>query len=125
MTAELGMSQLSAQLGHPYSSGSYDKGSRQGNREPSPITVWRFDSKASNSASVSEHFKDIESRLPPSKVRQLKAANKDIAIWINVAVYFDTAMCTAQLPSECMVIANGYDSGVEITCYPTNFDSSE
>lgn len=124
MTAELGVSEISSRLECPHSSGSYDKGSRHGNREPSPITVWRFDSQANHSASILDHFKDIVSRLPANILDKQRKAIKDMTIRINIAVYFDTAMCTVDLPSECVDIAKSYGSSVEVACYPTSFDSS-
>jgi hypothetical protein len=125
MSSELGLSEISSCLGCSYSSGSYDRGARHGDREPSPITVWRFDSLANRSASALEHFKDIATRLPGNLVRMKSMAIKDMKIRIQVAVYFDTAMCTVDLSSECIDIAKNYGSGVEVTCYPTKFESSK
>jgi hypothetical protein len=122
-TAQLGLSEISSRLGCPHSSGSYEKGSQHGGREPSAITVWRLDSNAARTATMLEHFRDIASRLPARMLQEQNLISADLKICVTIAVYFDTAMSSINLPPECMDIAKSYNSAVEVACYPSSFES--
>lgn len=121
----LSLPEISSLLGRQCSSGSYEKGSQHGGREPSVSTVWRFDSHAGRTASMVNHFRDIASRLPASLFHQQGLKSADVKVCLNVAVYFDAAMCTVNLPPECVDIAKSYGSAVEVTCYPSSFDCAK
>jgi hypothetical protein len=119
----LSLDELSAALGRPHSSGSHGKGETR--VVPSlpawSKTVWRFDSGAPQSVPPLEHLQSLEKRFPPHEL--LALLPPDSQVYVDIACFFDTFNAGISIPAPGMEIINRYRAYLEITCYPSNFDT--
>lgn len=119
-TASLDLSALSKRLGCEYSPGSHDKGApRAAGRQPFDRTIWRLDSSASNSASLTKHCESISSKLPAEEFRQPGRLPQDAKIYLDIAVFFSDASCTVNIPTGCIDFVKSYNAEIEVSCYPS------
>lgn len=122
-TTALTLSEISSRLGHSHSSGSHEKGTPRHVGAPFDCTIWRLDSAVGRSASLEKHFESLASRLPAEVVRRPGVLPDDVAVYLDIVVYFDTPMCTISIPLACADMAKAYSADIEISCYPCDFES--
>jgi hypothetical protein len=79
-----------------------------------------MDSTEPESASLEKHFASIESQLPPQAIMHAGFLADAARIYFDVAVFFDDAMCSLDLPAACLEIVGKYRTKVSITCYPVD-----
>jgi hypothetical protein len=112
----LNLDELSQKLGRPHSSDSHTIGEPHRGGSAWSKTAWRFDSDASEGASVQDHLENLKARFPPTELVALLPA--DCTVSIDIAIFFDTANVSLSVPRRGMEIANSYNAALEVTCYP-------
>ncbi len=120
-TSSLSLIELSSRLGYQPSPTSHSKGDRRPSLRHDDKawrqTIWRIDSKASKASPLLEHLSSLVEQIPPAALRS-GVLPSDCEVWINVAVYFDTASLSVQISTQEMRIVGDYAACLEINCYP-------
>ena len=116
----LSLAELTARLGRVPAAESHDKGDAHAvsGKLPWPITVWRFDSDAPESASVQDHLERLERRFPPADLQRTLPSGCTLSV--DVALFFESAFVSATIAPRGIEIINCYDAKLEITCYPVS-----
>jgi hypothetical protein len=120
-SSSLSLEDISSMLGHSHSTGSHQKGSHGPKGRSIERTIWRLDSSEPESATVEQHLVNIASQLSPDVV--LCKLPKDVLTCIDIAMFFDTAMCSANISVKSLAIAQAYKAAIEISCYPSDFEA--
>jgi hypothetical protein len=123
-SASMSLGELSSRLGRLPSLGSNSKGDThsgaRAGKDPWSETIWRFDSDADETASIEDHLERLEIQFPAAELKQ--ALPPDCNVWVDIALFFDSAYVSASLSRRAMQIVDSYDAQLEITCYPSKFD---
>lgn len=82
-------------------------------------TLWRLESDFGDSPSIAESIEVLFAMVSPAKVR-----GPGIRAYLAIAVYYDTATCSVEIPRECIAMLQGSEITIEITCYPTSDQES-
>lgn len=112
------LAELSSALGVNGSSGSHEKGDARPGHKSWEYTTWKCDSKVAEGSSLVEHFLSLFEQLPVSKLSERGVLPSDRKIYLNIAVMFDAAMCSVEIPTDCIRMLDGLDVMIEISCYP-------
>lgn len=77
--------------------------------------LWRLESDLSEDedASIQEQVDSIFALVAPDKIR-----GNGIRAYISIAVYYDTATCSVEIPPTCISMLQGSGIAIEVTCYP-------
>jgi hypothetical protein len=121
----MSLAELTSKLGRAHSSGSRSKGEVSAGakfgKPPWPVTVWRFDSDALPTASVQEHLERLEILFPAAELKRVLPPDCEVSV--DIAVFFDTVNVSAPVPHRGIEIIDAYGAELEITCYPSTFES--
>lgn len=117
-TSSATLTELSSILGSCYSSGSHESGALRPDGTPFRTTIWRFNSSANREAPLIDHLLNIASQIPTSVLGARIPVGSTVCF--NVGVFFDTAMCTVEVPKECADLLSSYGAALTIVCYPTS-----
>ena len=49
---------------------------------------------------------------------EIKKKDKDIHAYLDIGMFFDTAMCSLQIPPDCLALLDNSGLTIEVTCYP-------
>jgi hypothetical protein len=77
-------------------------------------TLWRLES-LDDEASLQEQVESIFALVPPANVK-----GNGVRAYLSIAVYYDTATCSMQIPPAFISMLQGSGISIEITCYPTS-----
>lgn len=77
-------------------------------------TLWRLES-LEDDLSLQEQVESIFALVPPAKV-----TGPGVRAYLSIAVYYDTATCSIQIPPTCISMLHDSGIAIEITCYPTS-----
>lgn len=122
----LSLHELSDLLGMPGSPYSYSIGSAKEGSSPLRqrvwnCTTWRLDSDLEGRAEIEEHLQSIADKLPSINLdRAILPA--DVSLTLDIAVMFDTAMCTVLVPAKWIGVFSEYNVNLVASCYPCHFD---
>jgi hypothetical protein len=118
----MSLGELTSKLGRAHSSGSHSKGDASaGAKPPWPVTIWRFDSDALPTAPVQEHLERLEILFPAAELKRVLPP--DCQVSVDIAVFFDTKNVSASIPRRGIEIIDAYNAELEVTCYPSTFES--
>ena len=121
----MSLAELSSRLGRTPSSGSHNKGDVSAGaklgKPPWSVTVWRFDSDASPSAAVEQHLERLAVQFPPTELKGLLPPGCEVSV--DVVLFFDTFTVSAAIPRRGIEIIDAYNAKLEVTCYPSMFES--
>lgn len=121
ISVPLTLSEISAKIGCHHSSGSREKGtSNLPGRKPSNVTIWRLDSTEPGSASLERHFASIGSQIPAESIFESGLLVGDARCYFDIAVFFDDAMCSVDIPAICLKTVERYGAEISIACYPVD-----
>ncbi len=75
---------------------------------------WRLSSGLSQTSSLKQQFKALYRLIPFQKLDGIK----DIHAYLDIGIFFDTAMCSLQIPPDCLALLDNSGLTIEVTCYP-------
>jgi len=122
ISTDSSLKDLTAQLGLEPSEASHDRGSPRARKSFWEETVWRLESDASASASLEVHCQDLLAKARAAGVLESIRRLQKAEALINIAAFFDTAMCTVTIPRVCLEAIRDYSFGLQVTCYPSDMD---
>ena len=121
----MSLAELTSKLGRAHSSGSHRKGDASAGAKPGkppwPVTVWRFDSDAPANAPVQQHLERLEIQFPAAELKRALPPGSGVSV--DVVLFFDTVNVSATIPRRGIEIIDAYNAGLEVTCYPSTFES--
>lgn len=121
-TQSLTIAELSDRVGIAPSPSSHDKGTARVRKGVWEQTVWVLESSQEETAPVEEHLQSIFAKFPPALLHRENILPDDAQVYLDIAVFFDTAMCSVQIPPGCVDLLAGHGIALEVTCYPSTFD---
>ncbi len=124
VTERYSLDEISPVLGLAYSSTSHDLGSRRGKGTWNQ-TIWRLESGAAETASLVEHIESLRSKFSRVNRQQRDALGENCRWLLEVAVYFDTAMCSIEMPRSVAELLTELDLELTLSCYPSDFSKEE
>jgi hypothetical protein len=121
----MSLAELTSKLGRApafdsHSRGDAAAGAKLG-KPPWPVTVWRFDSDTLPTAPVQEHLERLEILFPAAELKRVLPGGCEVSV--DVVLFFDTFTVSATIPRRGIAIINAYNAELEITCYPSTFES--
>ena len=119
VSTELTLKELTAQLGMEPSEDSHDLSSARGREGSWTVTVWRLDSGTAEAASLDAHCWSVLAKARAGNVLE-SIRRRKLGAYMNIAVFFDTALCTVTIPPSCLEALRDYPLGLEVTCYPSD-----
>lgn len=120
-SASLRLSEISAKVGRAHSSGSHDRGtSSLPGGKPFNETIWRMDSTEPESAPLEKHFANIGSQIPAKSITDSGLLAGNARCFFDIAVFFDDAMCSIDIPKICLKAIERYGAEISIACYPVD-----
>ena len=122
ISADSSLADLTAQLGVEPSDASHDRGSPRARKSVWEETVWRLESDAPASASLEVHCQSLLAKAQAAGVLESIRRLQKAEALINIAAFFDTAMCTVTIPRGCLEAIREYSLGLEVTCYPSDME---
>lgn len=121
----MSLAELSSKLGRAHSPDSHSKGEvsvgAKSDKPPWSVTVWRFDSDAPESATLQQHLECLEIQFPPAELKRVLAPGCRVSV--DIVLFFDTANVSATIPHRGIEIIDAYGAELEVTCYPSLFES--
>jgi hypothetical protein len=75
---------------------------------------WRLSSGLSETSSLKQQFKSLYRLIPFQKLDGIK----DFRAYLDIGMFFDTTMCTLQIPPDCLALLDNSGLTIEVTCYP-------
>jgi hypothetical protein len=84
------------------------------NRSCGNEVLWRLDSGLPQNSSLKQQFKALYRLIPFQKLDGIK----DIRAYLDIGMFFDTAMCSLQIPPDCLALLDNSGLTIEVTCYP-------
>ena len=90
------------------------------NRSCGNEVLWRLDSGLSQTSSIKQQFKALYRQIPFHKLDGIK----DVRAYLDIGVFFDTAMCSLQLPPDSLALLDNSGLTIEVTCYPCEEEQS-
>jgi len=84
------------------------------NRSCGNEVLWRLDSGLPQTSSLKQQFKALYHHIPFQKLDGIKG----IRAYIDIGMFFDTPMCSLQLPPDCLALLDNSGLTIEVTCYP-------
>jgi hypothetical protein len=76
--------------------------------------LWRLDSGLPQNSSLKQQFKALYRLIPFQKLDGIK----DIHAYLDIGMFFDTPMCSLQLPPDSLALLDNSGLTIEVTCYP-------
>lgn len=122
ISADSSLKDLTAQLGVEPSEASHDRGSPRARKSVWEETVWRLESDVPASASLEAHCQSLLAKAQATGVLESICCLQKAEALINIAAFFDTAMCTVTIPRVCLEAIRDYSLGLQVTCYPSDMD---
>jgi hypothetical protein len=119
----MSLDELSSKLGRVPSSGSHSKGDAGPRADLWSETLWRFDSDAQETMPAQNHLERLAVQFPAAELKRVLPPGCDVLV--DIALFFDTVNVSAAIPHRGIEIIGGYNAKLEITCYPSTFDSDE
>lgn len=83
------------------------------NRKLREGTLWRLESALGEEASIEEQIESIFTLVQPRNIN-----GNGIRAYLSIAVFYDTATCSVQIPPTWISLLHGTQITIEITCYP-------
>lgn len=125
LTQRLTLNEISAITGIHCSSTSHERGSTRGARDHWAQTIWRLEANVGELVPLGEHIDALRASL--GKVdRQSREQLREGCRWIlDIAVFFDTAACTVELPASAMTLLTDWDLELSLSSYPSAFEHAE
>ena len=74
----------------------------------------KLDSGLPQNSSLKQQFKALYRLIPFQKLDGIK----DIHAYLDIGMFFDTAMCSLQIPPDCLALLDNSGLTIEVTCYP-------
>jgi hypothetical protein len=91
------------------------------NRQPREVpTIWKLESGCEECAPIEDHIAAILRKMPPLP----KEGESTLTRTLDIAVMFDTPMCSFSLSHETIGSLAVHDMGLEVTVYPSDFSES-
>jgi len=122
-SSEASLEQISDVLGWDPDSSSCNKGDIRG-KGPSKTTVWKLESDVDETAGIADHLAWFRTEFPLERLRDPRLP-ADRTVYLDIAVMFDTFTCSISLSADLLRPFVEVGAGIEITCYPSTFDSDE
>lgn len=120
---DLTLSELSARLGrNPSQQYSHEKGEARGINDVFTETVWRLDSRIPATATLEEHLDNLAAQCPPAELLRSGTLPQGSRVYVDVAVFFDSANASISIPSKCIDIIRAYGATLEVNCYPSEIN---
>jgi len=83
--------------------------------------LWRMESKLGARTALKNHIKSIFKKTPlmnsPGPGKRSRYTP-----FLNVGVMYDSYTCTVDLPSESIKLMTRHGVGIQLCCYPTDFE---
>ncbi len=117
LSHRLSLPQLAAKLGREPGNGSHDMGAPRVRGTVWPYTVWREDAHDSDAPWHEQCLQPLR-EMPPECLAVLAAAPDDIAVSLDVAVFFETAYCGLRFGRDVIAELSRKGVDLEITSYP-------
>jgi hypothetical protein len=121
----MSLAELTSKLGRAHSSGSHSKGDASAGanlgKPPWQVTIWRFDSDAPASAPVQQHLERLEILFPAAELKRVLPSGCEVSV--DLVLFFDTYTVSTAIPRRGIEIIDAYGAELEITCYPSTFES--
>ena len=125
VSTELRLQDLTERIGMKPSDSAHDLGSPRILRGGVwTETVWRLESDAPETAPLEDHCRNVLTQARSGGVLEAIHHLQGIRALINIAAFFDTAMCTVTIPAVCLEALRDYPLGLEVTCYPADMSKS-
>jgi hypothetical protein len=123
-SGRLSLLDVATRLRREPEAGSHDKGDPRGLPASGmrwDVTVWRQNARNPDSA-LAEQCSQLLADMPPGCAELVAAEQDDISVYLDIAVYFNTAYLALTLPRT--VIRNLAEQAIalEITGYPVSSD---
>jgi hypothetical protein len=119
ISTESSLQDLTAQLGATPSESSHDLGSPRAGQGFWKETVWRLESGAPASSSLEDYCQSLLEKAQASGALEASRNLRNAKILLNLGVFFDSPMCTVEIPQSCLNAIKDYSLGLEISCYPS------
>jgi hypothetical protein len=123
ISPSMSLDELSSKLGRIPSSGSHSKGDARPRGGPWSETLWRFDSDAQEAMPAQHHLERLSVQFPAAELKRVLPPDCDVSV--DMVLFFDTVNVSAAIPPGGIEIIGGYNAKLEITCYPSTFESGE
>lgn len=80
-------------------------------------TLWRLEPNFGDDdeSDIQQQMQSIFALVTPEKIR-----GSDIRAYLSIAVFYDTATCSVEIPPICIAMLKGSEISIEISCYPTS-----
>jgi len=112
------LSELSARLERNSEPGSHEKGGLRPHGMPWERTVWRANA-SDNDAPLRAQCLQLVRDMPPKCAELMAAEPDDVSVWMDIALFFDTAYVTLTLGRDVISELAAKGIGLEITAYPS------
>lgn len=83
-------------------------------------TVWRVCSTCPRTATLEEHFEDIEEQISAKKLRAPDVLPDTSQIYFSVGVHSDAQIPTADLTLKCLAISQSYGASIEVCMFESD-----
>ena len=84
------------------------------NRSCGNEVLWRLDSGLPQTSSLRQQFKALYHQIPFHKLDGIKGVRS----YLDIGMFFDTPMCSLQLPPDSLALLDNSGLTIEVTCYP-------
>jgi len=117
---DLGLEDLSVLTSFKYGNSSHELGSQDPLGQDRASSVLKVESGATESSSLDEH---LDSLIRLIQIHPLGSTTipESVSMYVDISVFFDSAMLSINLPSEKVQYFSGKGIDVEISCYPCDF----
>jgi hypothetical protein len=123
ISSSMSLDELSSKLGRVSSSGSHSKGDAKPRGGQWAETIWRFDSDAQETMPAQNQLEHLAVQFPPAELKQILPPACDVSV--DIALFFDTVNVSSTISPRGIEIISSYKAKLEITCYPSTFESNK